>query len=260
MHDHHREALAAVLADVREDSAFEACILTGSVARGWARPDSDLDVVLLATDEAYERRRETWDLQYYREDVCDRVGVYADGKIVDRAFLEAVAERGSEPARAAFLEASVEYAVDPSVPDLLERIPVYPEGERTDRIETFYAQFQAYRWFLDEAADREDPYLRSYAATQLALFGARLLLAADSTLFPYHKWLSRTLAEVPTPEGTLERMEHLVEEPTPATADAFAEPIEAFREWETPDAGWPVRFMVDREWQWRRGDPALEEL
>jgi|AntRauTorcE11898_2_1112593.scaffolds.fasta_scaffold03581_2 predicted nucleotidyltransferase len=261
MREHHREAVDAVVEDVRADDEFLACVLTGSVARGWERPDSDVDFVIVTTDADYERRRSNWDLQYYREDVCDREGVYADGKIVDRAFLEEVAEHGSEPARSAFVDASVEWTADAAIKDTIEEIPVYPEDERIERIQTCYSQMQAYRWFVDEAAARENPYLRSYAATQLALFGGRLLLANDGTLFPYHKWLSRQLEEIEaTPPRIVDRMETLVEAGTPEAADAFVEPIEAFRDWETPEAGWPVRFMVDREWQWRRGEPGLEEL
>jgi len=258
---HHREAVDAVVADVRDREEFLACVLTGSVARGWERPDSDVDFVIVATDEEYDRRRADWNLQYYREDVSDRDGVYADGKIVTHAFLEEVAENGSEPARSAFVDASVEWTNDSAIAETIADIPVYPEEERIERIETFYSQMQAYRWFVDEAAARDNPYLRSYAATQLALFGGRLLLANDRTLFPYHKWLSRELREIDaTPEGVVDRMEALVEEQTPEAAAAFVEPIEQFRDWETPEAGWPVRFMLDREWQWRRGEPGLEEL
>ncbi|MFB6073976.1 MAG: hypothetical protein ABEJ89_03090 [Haloarculaceae archaeon] len=260
MYEHHREALDAVVADVREDADFLACLLAGSVAKGWERADSDLDVILVATDAAYERRRADWDLQYYREDVTDHPDVYADGKVVNRDFLREVADHGSEPARAAFLDAGVEWTADPEVPDLIDRIPVYPEDDRADRIRTFYSQMQAYRWFVDEAAKREEPYLRHHAATQLSLFGGRLLLAGARTLFPYHKWFARTLAETDdVPDGTVERMETLLADRTPEAADAFVEPIEDHADWDRPDAGWPVRFLLDREWQWRRGEPALEE-
>ncbi|WP_436927278.1 nucleotidyltransferase domain-containing protein [Halosimplex amylolyticum] len=261
MRDHHEEALAAAVADAREDDGFLACILAGSVARGWELPDSDVDVILVATGEEYERRRAEWDLQYYREDVTDRADVYVDGKVVNVDFLREVAENGSEPARAAFVDTDVRYTEDPELSELVDEIPTYPEAHRVDRIETFYSQMEAYRWFVDEADKREDPYLRHHAATQLALFGGRLLLAYNRTLFPFHKWFARTLRETPEkPDGTMERFEALLDERTPEAAEAYATVIREFRDWETPEAGWPVRFLLDREWQWRDGRPALEEL
>mgnify|MGYP000571883026 CR=1 FL=1 len=261
MRDHHESALAAAVADARDDDGFLACILGGSVARGWELPDSDVDVILVATDEEYERRRTEWDLQYYREDVTDHPDVYLDGKIVNLDFLREVAASGSEPARAAFVDADVRYTEDPAVPDLVEAAATYPEEHRRDRIETFYSQMEAYRWFVDEADKRDDPYLRHHAATQLALFGGRLLLAHDRTLFPFHKWFSRTLAEVTEkPEGAMDSFETLLDERTPEAAEAYATSIREFRDWETPEVGWPVRFLLDREWQWREGQPALAEL
>jgi len=260
VHDHHRAALDAVLADARESDEFVGCILAGSVSRGWERPDSDLDVVLVATDEAYERRREDWDLHYWNEDACAHPDVYAEGKVVNRDFLREVAADGSEPARAAFVGASVEYGEDPEIADVLERIPVYPEAERPERVETFYSQTLAYRWFVAEAERHDDPYLAHHAAAQLSLFGGRLLLAHDRTLFPYHKWFRTVLEDADTPSGTVDRMDDLLAERTVEAAEAFVDPILEFADWEEPEEGWVARFLVDREWQWRRGEPALEEL
>lgn len=261
MREHHRQALEYAVTEARDDGDYRACILAGSVAKGWELPDSDVDVILVATDEAYERRRAEWDLQYYREDVCDNPEVYLDGKVVSVDFLEEVADRGSEPARAAFEGVDVRYTEDPELPALVDDIATYPTEHRRDRIETFYSQMEAYRWFVDEAAKREEPYLRHHAATQLALFGGRLLLANAETLFPFHKWFARTLGEIDDkPDETMALFETLLAERTPEAAEAYAAAIRDHRDWETPEVGWPVRFLVDREWQWRDGQPALAEL
>jgi len=261
MRDAHREALEATVAETRDDDGFLACILAGSVAKGWERPDSDVDVVVVATDEEYERRLAEWDLQFYDVHETTHGKVPVDGKVVDVAFLEEVRERGSEPARAAFVDVDVRYTEDPEITTLVDDIATYPSEHRTDRIETFYSQMQAYRWYVGEAEKRDNAYLAHHTATQLALFGGRLLLANDETLFPYHKWFPRVLAGVDDkPDETMDRFEALLAERTTEAADAFVTAIENHREWETPEAGWPVRFLLDREWQWRDGQPALEEL
>jgi len=261
MRDHHREALDVAVEETKSNDEFLACILAGSVAKGWEQPDSDVDVVVVATDEAFERRRADWDLTTYEMKETSEGDVPVDTKIVDRTFLEDVAERGSEPALAAFVGTEVRYTEDPEITALVEEIPTYPTEEKTDRIETFYSQLQAYRWYVGEAAKRDNTYLAHQTATKLALFGGRLLLANDETLFPYHKWFPRVLAELDDkPPKTMDLFERLLDERNPDAAEAFVTTIEEYREWETPDVGWGARFMLDREWQWRRGQPALEEL
>jgi predicted nucleotidyltransferase len=257
----HREALEATVAETEDDDGLVACILAGSIAKGWERPDSDVDVVVVATDEEYERRYAEWDLQFYDVRETSHGEVPVDGKVVDVAFLEEVAERGSEPARAAFVDVEVRYTEDSEIPTLVDEVATYPTGEKTDRIETFYSQMQAYRWYVGEAEKRDNAYLAHHTASQLALFGGRLLLANDETLFPYHKWFPRVLAAVEDrPDETMDLFETLLAERTTDAADAFVTAIEDHREWETPEVGWPVRFLLDREWQWRDGQPALEEL
>jgi len=261
MRAYHREAVETAVDVARADEEILACILTGSVARGWERPDSDVDVHFVVTEDEYERRRREWDLTYHHFDPCDHEDVYVDGKIADVTFLEEVADHGSEPARAAFVGASVEYSTDPRIPDVLDRIPEYPTAEKVERIRTFYSQMKAYEWYVEQANVRDDPYLGHHTAAQLALFGGRLLLAYNETLFPYHKWFSRVLADIPEkPPGTMRRFETLLAERSAPAAEAFVTAIEDYRDWETPDVDWPTRFLLDREWQWRDGRPALAEL
>jgi hypothetical protein len=73
--------------------------------QGWARPDSDVDVTLIATDEDYARRVPTHDFWYLNRDLCDYPGGYVEGKILDMSFLRDAADHGSETARAAFVDA-----------------------------------------------------------------------------------------------------------------------------------------------------------
>ena len=67
---------------------FDALIIGGSVAKGFARPDYD--------------------------------GGYVDGKIINQAYLEELADKGNEPSRAAFHGAFVAYS--PSKPRRLHLV------------------------------------------------------------------------------------------------------------------------------------------
>jgi hypothetical protein len=88
------------------DPRYPALIVGGSIVKGRARDDSDVDVLFIATDEEWERQNRRGELFLYSEEMCDYPGGYMDGKLLTYRFLEEVADRGSEPARSAFIGAS----------------------------------------------------------------------------------------------------------------------------------------------------------
>jgi predicted nucleotidyltransferase len=260
MWEHHQRAIDTLAGHFKDDPAFPALIIAGSVAKGLAREDSDIDFVLVATDEEYARRAPTNNLHYFSMEMCDYSGGYVDGKIVDLAFLAEVAERGSEPARAAFARAFVAYSRLPELDGILRRIPIYPEADRSQKIQTFYAQLQVLKWYMGEAEKRGDPYLRAHVAADLVLFGGRLILAYNKVLYPYHKWFMTELRRAPQkPDGLIALAEDLLAQPGQATADRFCDAVLSFTDWEMPPEGWPARFMHDSEWAWRSGCAAVED-
>ncbi len=110
MRPQHQRAVERLVERFEKDPNFLALMIGGSIVRGWERDDSDVDFILLATDEEYARRAPANALTYYTPDLCDYPGGYVDGKIVDWGFLAEVAARGSETARAAFVGARRAYS------------------------------------------------------------------------------------------------------------------------------------------------------
>jgi hypothetical protein len=233
-------------------------LIGGSLVKGYGDESSDVDFVLIATDDEYTRRSAERALTYYTTDLCDYPGGYVDGKIVNVAFLEEVADRGSEPARSAFEKVIVPYSHLPQLDDLLRRITAYPEFNPTAKIRSFYAQLLAMQWYVGEAEKRHNRYLLMHVVPELVLFGGRLILAHNRILYPYHKWFLRRLQDAPQkPADLLALIELLLSEPGKANADRFCEAILNFTTWDTPPEGWPARFMEDTEWAWRRGSAAV---
>jgi len=254
MREHHQRTIDRLVAHFQDDPAFPALIIGGSIARGWEKDDSDVDILLLASEEEYARRLPTWSLHYFTMDFCDYPGGYVDGKIIDLNFLQEVAERGSEPARAAFKGAILAYSRLPELEDLLNKIPAYPGPQRTARIQSFYAQVQAMLWYVGEADKRNDNYLLRKMSADLVLFGGRLILAHNRILFPFHKWFMKELESAPEkPDNMLTLAEELLAHPNKQTAEAFAHCVLDFSAWDMPPEGWAARFMEDTEWPWRRG-------
>jgi hypothetical protein len=255
---HHLATIDRLIDRFQADSNFLALLIGGSLVKGYGNQDSDVDFMLIATDEEYARRLPTRALTYYATDLCDYPGGYVDGKIVNVAFLEEVADRGSEPARSAFESVIVSYARVPQLAELLDRITAYPEATHAAKLQSFHAQLLAQQWFVGEAERRANQYLMMHAVSELVLFGGRMLLAYNQLLYPYHKWFLRRLQDAPQkPAGVVDLIDQLLHEPSKANADRFCETILNFTAWPAPPEGWPARFLEDTEWAWRRGSAAV---
>ncbi len=258
--DHHQRAIDRLASTYRDDPEFLGVIIGGSVAKGFARDDSDVDFMIIATDDAFERRLAARDLFINRTDLCDYEGGFVDGKIINLQHLEDVAEKGNEPSRAAFVGAFAAYSHIENLDALLERIPIYPESGHDERIRAFYSMAFIQNWLFHEAARHGNRYTMTRAAGQLALFAGRLILAHNRQLFPYHKWLPRTLEASPDkPDGLMARFNELLEEPSRERATALFECVRDFRDWGVSDLEAYTWFMTDIEWSWMSGTTPMED-
>ncbi len=76
----------------RKDEEILAVILAGSIAHGFEREDSDIDVMLIISEENYKKRFTAGDINYYNQELCDFDGGYVDGKYITLDFLRKVSE------------------------------------------------------------------------------------------------------------------------------------------------------------------------
>jgi len=260
MYPHHEQTIQRLTEHFQPDSNFLGLIIGGSVAKGWAAENSDVDFVLVATDEEFARRSASGELLYFSKDFTDYEGGYVDGKIENVGFLEEVADHGSEVARAAFVSTWLAYSHDDRLDPLIKRIPVYPEAEREAKMKSFYSQVVVGNWFISEAEKRRDRYLLTHAASEMALFGGRLILAYNRMLYPYHKWFTHELARAPQkPADFLDRFHWLLNAPSVASAQAFTDMLTAFHEWGVPFPETFVNFTRDSEWNWRTQRAPLQD-
>jgi hypothetical protein len=258
---HHERAIQKLAEHFSKEEGYLAAIVGGSVAKGVETEHADIDVILVATDEVYERRNQENSLTYFSASFCDYPGGYVDGKIVNLEYLRAAAERGNEATRAAFEGAFVAYSAIPEVNDLVSRIPVYQKDEQAEKIRSFYAQFECAYWYLGEAEKRNDRYLLTHAVSDLVLYGGRLILAHNEVLYPYHKLFMTELEKAPEkPEKLTELIQVLLEEPGGENAKAFYEAIRGFRQWNDPPEPWNQRFIKDTELAWLENRPYVGDV
>src|SRR5512139_1781928 len=115
LYPHHQLTVERLIDRFQADPNFLALLIGGSLVKGYGNESSDVDFMLIATAEEYARRESARALTYYATDLCDYPGGYVDGKIVNVAFLDEVADRGSEPARSAFENVIVSYSHVPQL-------------------------------------------------------------------------------------------------------------------------------------------------
>lgn len=252
MHPHHQQTIERVTEHFRADPTVLALIIGGSVAKGWESETSDVDILLVVSAEEFARRVAAGQQLYFTRDFCDYEGGYVDGKFLDVAFLEEVAEHGNEIARAAFYGTKIAFSRDPQIDALIQRIPVYPEAARDARLKAFYSEVVVGNWFMQEACKRGDKYLMIYAASEMTLFGGRLILAYNRMLYPFHKWLMHEVTRAPEkPANYLALVDALLDTPNVETAQAFTDALTAYHDWGVSLGECFVNFTRDREWNWR---------
>jgi hypothetical protein len=227
------------------------------VAHGLARPDSDVDFLLVLDDEEVERQP----VQNFADaELADYDGGYADVKLVGRGFLAEVAERGSEPARWAFEDAFVAWSHGDGIETELAAAAAYPESERDEKLHDFVAHAAIAPWYLGEARRRDDPYLTQYATSHVVLYAGRAVLAHNRRLFPFHKWFLHELERAPErPPRLLDDVRALLRAPDLETAARLVSDVQDFTGIHPTIGESAASFMRRTEWNWRAGGAPLED-
>ena len=260
---HHAQAIENVVAAFEQDPTVLALLLAGSLAHGFARPDSDVDIAIVVGADDYARRKRENRLHYVSRSLCGYEHGYVDGKYVDERFLRLVAERGSDPARYAFQGTRILFSHVDGLDAVLAEIVRYPVAQKGERIQRFTAQLLAWRWYHGEALRQENEYLRQLALHKLVLFGARIVLAHNELLFPYHKWMLRVLETAPSkPPGLLADIQRLLAGPPHAQVEAYCQALLDFIgvDADAANHAWPMRFMTDTELRWVGEEPCIDDL
>ena len=257
--EQQERALAAYVDSVRDDPSTLAVIVVGSVAQQRERVDSDVDVYLVVDDERFAAETDAgrfawvdrWDLDY--------PGSYIDIKLASLAYLATAAERADDPTRASFLQARIAFSRIDGLDEILARITTLPDDVWDERVRSYVAQAHLYGgYFLRQAVERGDEFLRRHAGLHLTLAAARAALAAGRVMLPGPKYISKLVRAVPTPDGFVAAWERAVAEPDMESGSALLTMIDAWLgAGMTPDEALST-FIRDNELPWLRGTVPAE--
>lgn len=259
--EHHKRAIENLVRAYENDARFPALIIGGSVAKQCARDDSDVDFMIVATDEEFNERASRSDFFINRTDLTDYPGGYVDGKIINMQYLHDVAQKGNEPSRAAFDGAFLAYSRLDNLEPILKSIPVYPEKEHERRLKSFYSMAFIQNWLMGEADRHGNIYTQTRAASQLSLYASRLILEHNRVLFPYHKWLLHYIGKcADKPINFKENIDALLKIPNLKNANVLFQSLKDFHDWGVTDLESYTWFMKEVEWSWMDENTPLEDL
>jgi len=260
--DHHKKAVALVHDGMADMENVIAVLLGGSISHGYERADSDIDLLIIIGDEEYTKKLNAYATHYGGEpEMTPYDGGYVDGKFTGISFIRAVADRGNDATRYAFMDAKIVYSRSEEIAELINRIKEYPHAEKADRIRKFHSQFITWKWYSGEAFKRDQTYLKYKAVTQMALFGSRLILAHNDKFFPYHKALPivlETCEEIP--DGYWAAVLSMLENPTEENIQIVFDMVMELTQWDADPSEWGKRFMFDSETHWFFGNYPVDDI
>ena len=259
--EHHRATIERATKRLRARDDVRAVLVGGSIAHGFAIASSDVDLLIVVDDAAWERRLAQGDVTELDLDSPTYEGGYVDMKYTSVAFIRDVAARGSEVARFAFDGAIVAWSSVDGVEAELQAAARYPREEQSDRIRAFHAQLEYWRWMFGESDRSRNAYVKTLAAPQVVLFAGRLVLAHNGVLYPGYKWLLRVLRDVDEqPAGLLPAVEAVMAAPDKENVEELFAQVTTWRDWGVADQHWGTKFMLDTELAWLDGRPSVGDL
>ena len=197
---HHEQTIDAFTASQALRPEVLGVVVIGSVARGDERPDSDVDVYLVITDEAYAAAEQSGAVAYVSKVGVSYDGGYVDVKLASPHYLAAAADHGDDPTRASFDAGRVTLDRTGDLPGLVARMGRLPDEVWAARVRTYRAQLALYGdYFLRQAYGRGDRFLLQHSAVHASLAAGRCALAHHRRLFRGQKYLAAT--SPPCPNG-----------------------------------------------------------
>lgn len=261
MLEHHKKSLENLINYFQRDADIISIILGGSVAKNCARADSDIDVIIVVTNEKYASLQKENRLSECIFGHCTYENGYFDVKYTTIDYLQAVAERGSEPSRNAFMSSVCVFGNNNEVANLIKLIPVFQKQDKSEKMLSFYSAFNLnYGYFW--SVSKDNAYLKTKVASDIVLFGLRLILQNGEVLFPCHKALMETVEKlVNRPTHVLDKAGNFLRELTDESKNVFVNGVLEFISYTPPDnyAEILTRFIDDNELWWYRERPNIAE-
>ena len=144
---------------------------------------------------------------------------------------------------------------------LIEKIPVFQKQEKGDKMLSFYSAFNlnyGYFWSMSE----NNAHLKIRVASDIVLFGLRLILQNNEVLFPCQKALLETIEKLENkPDDIIEKTICFLNNLTEEAKSEFVNAVLSFIDYTPPEdyAEVLTRYIDDNEIWWYKQRPNIAE-
>jgi hypothetical protein len=261
MYKHHEESIQNLIKYFSNREEIIAAILGGSVAKGVAREDSDIDAMIVVTPEYYEKRKKENIVVECISGMCTYEEGYFDLKYYTKEFIQAAASCGSEPARNAYLGAYTLFSKDPEIPGIVAKIPIFQESEIDEKLLSFYSSLCLhYDYFWPLAKD--NPYMKIRTAAEITYCCYRIILQENKILFPCNRRLEEFVSKAPNkPEDILELGKEFLTKLDDDSAKKFVDATTQWMSYVPPKDYNEILtcYTKDYELWWKNARPLVNE-
>ncbi|OYP07749.1 hypothetical protein CG709_09700 [Lachnotalea glycerini] len=170
-------------------------VFGGSVAKGTERPDSDLDAMIIVTQEEYEKRRINKTLSETINGMCTYEKGYFDIKYMTKEYLQMAVHKGSEPTRNSFLCARALFSKDDEIESIVNQIPIFQKEEKDDKQLSFYSALMVnYHYFWKVC--KPEGYMRIHVMSEIIYMVYRMILQKNEVLFASNRKLEEIVEQM----------------------------------------------------------------
>jgi len=259
---HQQKAIEYITEKFRTDPQVNALIISGSIAHGFNDKNSDIDINIIVSNSSYEQKINSNALTYWESAGNFYKGGYFDGKYITLDYLDMVAKRGNEPTRFALHDSIIAFDKTGQVADFIEKIGTFNEDAIQKNTFGFLSQFEAWKWYCNEALKRKNKYLLDTSVTKFILFSGRLILLDNKIFFPYHKWFIKVLENAPLkPPKLMDAIFNLTNRKSEKNINFLYQIVKNYKDWANGiNYSWSSYFLKDIETVWMRGEDFIENI
>ncbi len=262
IYPHQQKAIDYITNKFSSEPQVDALLLSGSIAHGFNDEKSDIDIHIVVSNEVFEKKQAEHLVTYWEDASAFYEGGYFDGKYITLDYLSLVALRGNEPTKFALHDSKICFDRSGKVLDHLNKIGTYDTKGIKEKSIRFVSQFDAWKWYCDEAIKKQNVYLLDFSVSKLILFGGRLILLDNQVFFPYHKWLLRALENVENkPQELMPAIEKVLSDKTPDNIATLYHLVKNHKDWSGGTLySWPSHFVHDVEQVWIRENDSIDNI
>lgn len=203
-----------------------AILLCGSIADGTETDNSDVDIIVIITDDSFQKR--ILKKEYFWGSDFDRneFPVEIDGKILPESFLHDVWKNGSENIQSTVSNAKLLYSKN-NILDFLVPERIMSDNYKTEQIRKFYSMMKSSRFSFNKSGGNIF-YLHKLIHDTI-YYACRLVLTYNNLYFPCVKNVFKEISKCKAvPDNFEDRIKKLLSTYSESDLDDFYQSVDVF--------------------------------